>query len=450
MRPTDRARRHFRAVKELLLPSEVRPPRPVPYRPSGREVLRARETLTRILTENVIPFWYPQVIDAVDGGYRLNHDERGRWKGPTNKRVLMQARVLWFFSRLANSEHGGDQHREAADHGYRFLRERMWDRRFGGFYWGVDAAGDRATQPCKHLCGQATALYALTEYAGASGEAGALALARDLVGLLEEHAYDPPYGGYWDFFARDWGPAPAGVRNYLDAPSDIKLHASHLHLMEAMTTYYRLTGDAVARDRLFELSLINSNAVIRKPIGVTAAAHERDWAPLRGRWHDRVNYGDDLKNLWLLMEACRAAGLPSGPLLGLHRTVFRYLLSYGFDWNKGGFYSGGRFNARADRRDKVWWVQAEGLLAALRLYHLTRERVHFACFARTLDWIANHQVDWQHGEWHARVPEKGRPFGDKADHWKASYHTGRAMLESLAWLPDPRHPDGDRPGVSVA
>lgn len=71
------------------------------YRPTLQDLLGIKERLERVLTENIIPFWYPKVIDLEYGGYRLNHDIQGRWKGLTNKHLVTQARTVWFFSRLA-------------------------------------------------------------------------------------------------------------------------------------------------------------------------------------------------------------------------------------------------------------------------------------------------------------------------------------------------------------
>jgi cellobiose epimerase len=69
------------------------------------------------------------------------------------------------------------------------------------------------------------------------------------------------------------------------------------------------------------------------------------------------------------------------------------------------------------------------------LYRLTGERVYFTCFTETLGWIVDHQADWEHGDWHARIAEDGRPFGDKAGAgWKGPYHNGRALIRCLELL----------------
>lgn len=122
---------------------------------------QSKEILERILTQNILPFWDPEAIDSEDGGYRLNHDLQGNYQGKTNKHIVTQARLVWFFSRLVNSSYGTSEHLQAAQHGYEFLYNCMWDKQFGGFYWEVDATGKNITKPDKHLYGQAFGLYAL-------------------------------------------------------------------------------------------------------------------------------------------------------------------------------------------------------------------------------------------------------------------------------------------------
>jgi mannose/cellobiose epimerase-like protein (N-acyl-D-glucosamine 2-epimerase family) len=78
------------------------------------------------------------------------------------------------------------------------------------------------------------------------------------------------------------------------------------------------------------------------------------------------------------------------PLLDLYRSFFSYALRYGYDRRRGGFYDSGKYNKFADRRIKIWWVQAESLLAALRMYEFTKEDIYLQCFCQTLDWIVKY------------------------------------------------------------
>jgi mannose/cellobiose epimerase-like protein (N-acyl-D-glucosamine 2-epimerase family) len=395
--------------------------------------LRAsRASIERILTQNIIPFWFPETIDRENGGYRLNHDAQGKYLGPAPKFLVTQARQVWFFSRLARSPYGKPAHLDAARHGFALLRDHMWDAQYGGFFWELDAKGSAPTQPHKHLYGQAFALYALSEYAIASHNAEAEALARQLFDLLGARAHDATYGGYREFFSRDWGPAPAGFGTYMGVgQSDTKLMNTHLHLMEALTTYYRLTKQPSARERLQELLLIETNAVMRKGIAACTDEHGPDWSPRRA---ERVSYGHDVENAWLVMDALDALGLPQAPLVDFGRALVDNALLFGFDKERGGFYASGRLGQPADRKEKVWWAEAEGLVATLTMFHLTGDARYREAYLQTLRWIEKGQVDWQHGDWHETVMDDGGIRGPKAGSWKGAYHNGRAMLRCLEML----------------
>jgi mannose/cellobiose epimerase-like protein (N-acyl-D-glucosamine 2-epimerase family) len=223
---------------------------------------------------------------------------------------------------------------------------------------------------------------------------------------------------------------------------------AHVHLMEAMSSLYLVTGDPIVRERLVQLIVINSNAVVRKRVGACTDEHQQDWTPLRGDEHDRVCSGHDVKNVWLLIRACEAAGLPNWPLLDLYRTLFQSALNYGFDQEWGGFYESGPLNAPADRRQKVGWVQAEALLSALHMYRLAGDRLYLTCFTRTLDWVTSRQVDWRRGDWYSRVLESGNPaVGGASMALGGPYHQARAMIECLDLLPTPAEPEAGVDGA---
>ena len=262
-----------------------------------RSLREAKNTLERVLTNNIIPFWYPEIVDTSEGGYRLNHDLAGTYKGPANKCLVTQARILWFFSRLVNSKYETREYLAAATHGYEFLRDKMWDQQFGGFYWEVDASGNRVGRLEKQTYGQAFALYALTEYATASGDSYAKGTAEEVFGLLESKAYDQRYGGYRDILQRDWSVLPASGAAHAPGRVPIKRMNTHLHLLEAMTTFYEFTKDTLARKRLIELILVNSNSVVRKDIGACTDQHLENWQPLTGPEHQRISYGHDPRQL---------------------------------------------------------------------------------------------------------------------------------------------------------
>ncbi len=387
--------------------------------------------LKSTLNGNILNFWLTRSIDKVHGGYKIRFGPNGEDQGDGPKALITQARTVWLFSRAARAGYGDrKQLLAAAGHGYKFLTSKMWNAKHGGFAWAVDATGNTKIQPKIHMYAQSFALYAISEYAMASGRKDVLAFAVKYFDLLEQKAHDNQHGGYIEFFNEDW--TPGDGPNYMSAPSSYKLMNTHLHLMEAVTTFYRASKLPLARTRLIELMSIESNAVVRKSITACTDQYTRDWRPVLDGQAARVSYGHDLENIWLLVDAADAAGLPVSPYLDLFRENFNYSMKYGWDEANGGFWYFGWFRQPASGRTKSWWVQSEALVSALTMYKLTRDPQYLEVFEKTWQFIDKHQIDRKSGEWWETVDSNLQPSGNKAHAWKAGYHNGRAMIEAVS------------------
>jgi mannose/cellobiose epimerase-like protein (N-acyl-D-glucosamine 2-epimerase family) len=105
-----------------------------------------------------------------------------------------------------------------------------------------------------------------------------------------------------------------------------------------------------------------------------------------------------------------------------------HAIEFGFDHEEGGFHSTGPPSGR----DKIWWVQAEGLAALTDgLLHRRDER-----YERTLDRLLEWIVDRQRlasGLWAPRVDARGRP-GPILAHgaFKSAYHEVRGVTKFVA------------------
>jgi cellobiose epimerase len=407
---------------------------PPPLKADAPDLRALAPAIEKNLTQAILAFWYPRSLDTIYGGYLVDFDAGGHFKGQAPKMIVTQARMLWLSSRLVREGRGGPAMRDAARQGYRFLMDHMWDREHGGFYWEVDRPGTTVVAPLKHVYGQAFGLYALSEYARATGDRQALADATRLFDVLETHAHDTTFGGYVEFFNRDWSPAPEGVTPYLGVPAGLKSMNTHLHLLEAVTAFYRASHLPLARERLTELATIESSTVVRKTIGACTDQYERDWTPRLTPATARASYGHDLENIWLLVDAYDALDRPVTPLMDLFRALFDNALAHGYDAGAGGMFDSGPLGRDADRRGKTWWVQAETLVSALTMFQLTRDPRYADVFRGTWRFVSERQTDWTSGEWWETVTEDGSTTGDKAHRWKAGYHNGRAMLECLRLL----------------
>jgi mannobiose 2-epimerase len=389
--------------------------------------------LERVLSENVVPFWLDGIVDRERGGYRLNHDPSGRWLGPAPRRLITQARTLWFLSRLVTAGRAVPDALPIAGHGFDFLRRRFWDPVHGGVFWEIGPEDGMPTMPDKHVCAQGIALFAVSEFALASGDAGAGLMADELFDLLETRFRDAEGGGYREFFGRDWRELPPGTVGYMSAPPDVKLIDTHIHVLEGLTAYARLRAGGRALTRLAGLTGLLA-AVAHDARGLGGDRYRRDWRSLRSRRRISVSYGHQVELAWLLLDALRPIGARPEAVLEACRTLTDNAIRHGYDDRRGGFFHFGLPRLPAHRRTKIWWVQAEALPALLWLYRLTDRARYAECYLGTLDWILERQVDWEHGDWHAEVLPDGRIVGEKAGIWKEPYHHGRALIEGLNLL----------------
>jgi mannobiose 2-epimerase len=387
--------------------------------------------LEKVLTANIQDFWLKNGLDQQNGGYLISFDNQGKLVEPYTKMIVTQARQVWLHSRLARAGYKREQNLQAAAHGFRFLTEKMWDAQHGGFYWEVDATG-KPLKTHKHLYGQSFGLYALAEYYLAAQRKEALDWAKKLFALLEAKAHDAQYKGYHEMFNADWTPVPPGTANYISpAPAPVKLYNTHLHLLEALTTFYRASKLPLARARLLELIEIETAKVVRQDLSVCTDVHAPDWTPRLDGAFATVSYGHDLENIWLVLDACAAAKVAPQRYQKLFAEMFAYSMKYGFDHVQGGFFYSGPFKQAATNRRKEWWTEAEALVAALWMHRLTGQAQYLDVFAKTWEFVEKHMIDWEHGEWYATVTPEGRVTGAKASIWKAGYHNGRAMIECL-------------------
>jgi mannose/cellobiose epimerase-like protein (N-acyl-D-glucosamine 2-epimerase family) len=397
-------------------------------------VARAKALAPRIeqnLRENIIPFWFPRGVDTAHGGYTVHYGPKGEPLDGGVKMIVTQARQLWLSSALLRSRYGTPALRDAADHGYRFLRDVMWDKAHGGFVWQVDRTG-KVMRADKHLYGQAFGIYAIGEYAIATGNKDALAFALDAFRLIDAKAHDARHGGYREYFKPDWSAPAAGEAGPLGSAADVKLMNTHLHLLEAFATLLRASADPVVRERLVELVAIETHAVVRAGWTAHTDRHRLDWTPILDQAGARVSYGHDLENIWLVADALDALNQPVAPYTSFFADVFAYSKKHGWDDAKGGFFDSGAPQQPADRRQKVWWTQAEVIVAALEMYRQTKDPAYLDVFAKTWAFIDTAQTDWTNGEWFESIAPDGTPSrGNKATPWKAGYHNGRALLQVL-------------------
>ena len=397
------------------------------------------------LENDLLKVWYPRVVDEVDGGYLTDFDADWNPVGPQKKMIVTQARHLWTSSRLLQFFPEKDYLRAVADHGYAFLRDRMWDKKDGGFYWLVDKQGnptkDKNSGWKKQAYGNAFAIYALVAYYQISDNSEALELAKKTFLWLEGASYDSVYGGYYNHITREGAPIeePFG-RHYPKGQN------SSIHLLEAFTALYSVWKDPLLKERLTELyDLIQSKMIDER--GFVRLYFEKDWTHLsladlsdedyrKKVLLDYVSFGHDVEITYLMLEAREALGIPDDPeTLRFGKQLLDHALDHGWDAENPSIYDGGRYQDGACSivlESKVWWEEAELLntLVLMARYYPDDPHAYYHKACQVWDYIKSNLIDHERGGWYEEGLDKSPESASfmKAYMWKGAYHDSRAMM----------------------
>jgi mannobiose 2-epimerase len=390
--------------------------------PAIDERLAAIRARLDTLATNDWNFWRAHGPDREHGGFHGTLDRRGAAVAPTDKGLIQQSRHLWATSLWYEKKDRSAEVAALSHDLYRFLTAHFYDPSTKLFHFKVNRSG-APVDTRKVLYANAFAIYALVQYELAFDvkEAGATALA--CFRALDALAHDAAHGGY--YLAND----PPWL-----TPGAAKETNTHLHLMEAFSTLHARTRDPVVRARLEELVAIFRTKIIQAE-GYARKDFSRDFAPFG---EALVSYGHDLETSWLLLEAAESLGRPHDDAIRKAAlAVGAASAEWGFDAERGGYFEEGPPGARARKREKIWWIQAEALPGLYRLYELTNDAGYLARLEATLDFVERFQVDREFGGWYWGIGEDGKvgPRGDgKGEEWKAAYHDLRATVLTAEWI----------------
>jgi len=331
----------------------------------------------------------------------------------------------------------------------------MWDAKQGGFFNLVKRDGTPIPEfdgaLVKQAYGNAFGLFALSAYYVASGDTGALNFAHKVFSWLDGHSFDPQYGGYFQFMAVDGTPMVDGIQGV--PPKD---YNSMLHLLEALTEYYRAAPDSLVRERLLSTFHAVRDHIIA-PGGYLKLYFRRDWTPIsyqdssvdvrkRNYEFDHVTFGHDVETAYLMLEASETLGLKNDTMtLRVAKALVDHALKYGWDQRNGGLYDGGYYERGASRpviarSTKEWWGQAEALNAFLMMSRLFPDDPHQyrRKFQEQWTYCRRYLIDSVHSGWYwGGIDQEPRNVtSPKASIWKAAYHTARSMVRCIRMLKD--------------
>ncbi len=375
--------------------------------------------------EDILAFYEPRVFDS-NGGFFHHFLDDGNIYDHHTRHLVSSTRFVFNYAN-AFLQTGRPQYRDWTAHGLAFvINHHRHDN--GHFVWQIDASGSGDNRALVY--GHAFVMLAAA-WAARLDIDGAAALISETMGFLEKYFWEAEHGGYAD--ERD--PDLAILAPY-------RGQNANMHMVEALLAAFDATG---------EMRYLERANVIAKQFTVTLAdrANGQIWEHYNENWtHDwayNKDKPDDLFKPWGFQPGHQIEWAKLLLQIDAHQpdawhkdraiTLYHTAMTKGWDEEYGGLVYGYAPDGSFADDHKYYWVQAEAIAAAWRLYRLTGVERYRQDYIRLWTWSWNHLMDHQHGAWFRITSRQGawiEPYKSPAG--KTDYHTLGACRDVLAQM----------------
>lgn len=387
------------------------------------EKTNLKNEVEREVKENILAFWLKNAPDPY-GGFYGEISREGKGNHDASKGAVLGARILWTFS-SAYRIYGYSEYKALADRAQAYFLEHFVDKRYGGVYWTVTPDG-AADDDLKQTYAQAFAIYGFSEHFRATGNESSLQAAIGIYRTLEEKVHDVKKGGYQEVLARDF--TKTNTKGVDGRQGPTKTMNTHIHLLEAYTTLYKVWPNEKLRENLKELIGILESKLYNPKTGHLILYCDDDWNSLA----EADSYGHDIETSWLLCEAAEALGDEAV----LKRVVEQAVKMVDVAIKEGLNPNGSMIlekNAKGLDHHLQWWPQCETVIGCINAWQITGARKYFDQAVKTWHFIRDNFVDKEYGEWYRNLTEDFIPVTSdpKGSLWNCPYHNGRMGFELL-------------------
>jgi mannobiose 2-epimerase len=380
-----------------------------------------RDQARQEVFDGILSFWLQKCIDPAGGFYgRVTNAAKPVADAP--KGLVLNSRILWTFSAAYNMTNRS-MYLKTADRAYEYLTANFLDKQNGGYYWMLDAKGKPVDDKFE-LYGMSFVVYSLAEYSSAAKSKPALEQAVKLFDLIQAKCHDPVNGGYFESFNRDWSALPKSTMAY-GIDGGVKTMNTHLHLLEAFTTLYRVYPEPKAKAALQELMDIFYDHILDPDKACCRLFFETDWKNI----NDTISFGHDIEAAWLLCDAADALG-DAKQIEKTRAVAVRIadaVLKRGLDKDGGLLYEANPDKITNPTKD--WWPQAETLVGMFNAWQISKEPRFLDATLACWEFTQKSIIDKKYGDWYFSAAPSHPDDALKVSEWKAPYHNGRACME---------------------
>jgi N-acylglucosamine 2-epimerase len=369
------------------------------------------------LLDRTIPFWLRYGMDWRNGGICTCLSDEGEVLSD-DKYMWSQLRAIWTFSALWNRIERRQEWLDAARHIYDFVKRYGRDEK-GQWVFLVDKDG-KPLQGATSIYADGFAIYGLSEFAKATGDQGAIQLARETYTNVQRRLAQP--GAY--------GAAP------LPIPPGAKAHGISMIFSLVFTELGELLNDAA----IIKAGLDQANQVMTVFL---RPEHKRlyEFARLDDRLLDVppgrvVNPGHALESMWFMIHIFQRVNDHARIRQAIQ--AIKWHIELGWDEEFGGIFLArdAEESFWAGKGDmKIWWPHTEALYALLLAYSISHEAWCLGWFERVHSYAFGHFPVPKYGEWIQNLDRQGNKMNATvALPVKDPFHLSRALINSIGVL----------------
>ena len=374
--------------------------------------------------KNILTYLKNNTQDHENGGFIGRIDYPDIKRPEANKGIILNSRILWSFAAASNF-YGDNRYKDLCDRSYNYLKSHFKDNQYGGVYWEVDFKGNPVNKR-KQVYAQAFTIYALSEYYLFSKNEEVKSWAIEIFCLVEKHAFDVANEGYIEAFNEKWSPVE-DMRLSEKDENEAKTMNTHLHILEAYTTLYKIHPIKNVKMSLERLVNVFLTRFLRNN-GHLNLFFDEQWNIKSSVY----SYGHDIEAAWLLIEA---AGVINNPGL-LKRTqeaailIANTFISEAIDKDGAVMNEINTKTGHIDT-DRHWWQQAEAIVGLYYAFQITNDEKYIDIATKIWNFIEKKVIDHKHGEWFWLIDKNGNynPKDEKVGMWKCPYHNSRAAIQ---------------------
>jgi len=360
--------------------------------------------------ENNLSFWQNRVVNSETNHIFSEVSIDGIPNASATTGAMYLSRIL-YGSSMACKLLETNTYSVLADNSYDRLKEFYNPK--GGYYWSKDISNVLIHDADDTNMAQAFVLYGLVGYAQLKPSLEIDEVIENQFNFITNTLYDNENGGYIDGFDENW----------ILGKNPTKALGTHLHLLEAFVKLYAYKKNSKVVPLIEELINIILQKFITKDSYDCLHRLAPDWKPLP----NEVWAGHNAECSWILCSAAEA--IQNKKLIAqcndIALKMMQQVIEKAWDSKNGGIFNVLE-NSIPTEDVKIWWPQAETVIALLNCYKITKEKKYKIQAEELINYISHHFIA-PNGEWYTQIKNSNQPDNSipMVHFWKSMYHTVR-------------------------